>query len=82
MSDGTLEKIDERLRDIQAAIAEIRMIYDTQSKRIERLENEIFGNGRTGLATQVRAILWMLSGVLGFVSIIAAHAVTVWIRGC
>ncbi len=81
MSDGSFEKIDERLRDIQAAIAEIRMIYDMQSKRIERLENEIFGNGRTGLATQVRAILWMLSGVLGFVSIIAVHVATVWIRG-
>ncbi len=79
MSDGSFEKIDERLRDIQAAIAEIRMIYDAQSKRIERLENEIFGNGRTGLATQVRAILWMLSGALGFLAILAANVISVWL---
>ena len=44
-----LEKIDARLADIQGAIAEIRMIYAAQSRRIDRLESEIFGNGRVGI---------------------------------
>lgn len=74
-----LEKIDARLADIQGAIAEIRTIYAAQSRRIDRLESEIFGNGRVGLATQVRAVLWMLSGALGFLAILAANVISTWL---
>ena len=74
-----LEKIDARLADIQGAIAEIRMIYAAQSRRIDRLESEIFGNGRVGLATQLRAVLWMLSGALGFLAILAANVISAWL---
>lgn len=74
-----LEKIDARLADIQGAIAEIRTIYAAQSRRIDRLESEIFGNGRVGLATQVRAVLWMLSGALGFLAILAANVISAWL---
>ena len=74
-----LEKIDARLADIQGMIAEIRTIYAAQSRRIDRLESEIFGNGRVGLATQVRAVLWMLSGALGFLAILAANVISAWL---
>lgn len=74
-----LEKIDARLADIHGAIAEIRTIYAAQSRRIDRLESEIFGNGRVGLATQVRAVLWMLSGALGFLAILAANVISAWL---
>jgi len=74
-----LEKIDARLADIQGVIAEIRTIYAAQSRRIDRLESEIFGNGRVGLSTQVRAVIWMLSGALGFLAILAANVISAWL---
>lgn len=74
-----LEKIDARLADIQASMAEIRMMYDAHSRRIERIEHEIFGNGRAGLSAQVRAILFIVSGLLGFVSLLAANVISAWI---
>jgi len=74
-----LEKIDARLADIQEVIAEIRTIYAAQSRRIDRLESEILGNGRVGLSTQVRAVIWMLSGALGFLAIRAANVISAWL---
>ena len=74
-----LEKIDARLADIQASMAEMRMMYDAHSRRIERVEHELFGNGRTGLSAQVRAILFIVSGLLGFVSLLAANVIAAWL---
>lgn len=77
--DDPLIKIDERLHDIQIAISEIRTIYQSHAKRLERIENEIFGNGRAGLAVQVRAILWIAGGCLGFLGLIVVQIIRVWI---
>ncbi len=74
-----LEKIDARLADIQASMAEIRMMYDAHSRRIERVEHEIFGNGRAGLSAQVRAILFIVSGLLGFACLLAANVISAWL---
>lgn len=49
------------------------MVQDSHHKRIERMEHEVFGNGRTGLAIQVRAILWIATGSLGFLMVMAAE---------
>lgn len=72
-------KINERLDDIQCAMSEIRVIYDGQARQLERLEHEVFGNGRAGLSTQVRAVLWIASGCLGFLALLAANVVTAWL---
>lgn len=73
------EKIDARLADIQAFMAEMRIMCDAHSRRIERVEHEIFGNGRAGLSTQVRAILFIVSGLLGFASLLAANVISAWL---
>lgn len=75
-----LERLDARLNDIQASIAEIRTIYESQSRRIDKLEHEIWGNGRAGLATQIRAILWIASGTLAFAALVLAETVKAWIH--
>lgn len=74
-----IQTIDRRLEDIQINIAEMRMIYQSQARRLERLEHEVFGNGRAGLSTQVRAVLWIASGCLAFLSLLAANAIAAWL---
>lgn len=74
-----LERIEKKLDEIKEFIIEARKIHSDHAKCITRLEHEIFGNGRTGLSTQVRAIVWMLSGVLGFLAFLAANAISVWL---
>lgn len=74
-----LSRLDARLDDVQQAMAEIRLIYESHGKRIERIEHELFGNGRSGLAVQVRALLWISSGIAGFVGLLGAHAIAAWV---
>lgn len=81
LDEGYFTKLDERLEDIQLSIAEIRLVYQSQAKRLERCENELFGNGRAGLATQVRAILWIAGGCLAFLGLVVVQLVRVWIAG-
>lgn len=80
MTDDRWQRLESKINDIQAGIAEIRSIYDAHSKAIDRLERTIFGNGNTGLATKVSAILWMSSAIAGFVAVLLAQAVATWIR--
>lgn len=68
-----LTRLDKRLEQVQEGLHEIRTLYESHAKRIERIEHEVFGNGRTGLAVQVRAILWIASGCLGFLVVLAAE---------
>lgn len=76
-----LARIAERLDDIQLSTREIRVIYKAQAARLERLEGAVFGNGRPGLATQVRAILWIASGCLAFLALVVVQVVRAWITG-
>ncbi|MGQ9663455.1 MAG: hypothetical protein ACUVWX_14135 [Kiritimatiellia bacterium] len=71
--------LSEVLVEIRSTMSEIRTLYDSHNKRLERLENEIWGNGRAGLAVQVRAILWIAMGCLGFVTLILGHLVYEWV---
>lgn len=80
MSDERFAELSKRLEDIQVAIAEIRVIYESQAKRLGRVEDVIFGNSRAGLATQVRAVLWIASGSLGFLALIVANIISAWLR--
>jgi len=79
VTDDRWQRLEEKITDIQAGIAEIRTIYDAHSRRIERVEHELFGNGRAGLSAQVRAILFIVSGLLGFVSLLAANVIAAWL---
>lgn len=79
MTDDRWQRLEEKITDIQAGIAEIRTIYDAHSKAIERMERTLFGNGSTGLCTKVSAILWMSSAIAGFVAVLLAQAIASWV---
>jgi len=81
MTEDRWRRLEERISDIQAGIAEMRSIYDAHRRAIERLERTLFGNGNPGLTTKVSAILWMSSAIAGFVAILLAQAVSSWIHG-
>lgn len=79
MTDDRWQRLEEKITDIQAGIAEIRTIYDAHSRAIERMERTLFGNGSTGLCTKVSAILWMSSAIAGFVAVLLAQAIASWV---
>lgn len=79
MTDDRWQRLEEKITDIQAGIAEIRTIYDAHSKAIERLERTLFGNGNAGVCTKVSAILWMSSAIAGFVVVLLAQAIASWV---
>lgn len=81
MAQDRLEKIETRLTDIQTGICEIRAIYEAYLKRLERVEDEVFGNGHTGLAPKVNTLIYGVSVVGTMVSLIFAHTISVWLRG-
>jgi len=81
VTDDRWEKFEQRLIDIQSGIAELRTIYDAHSRAIERIERTLYGNGDTGLCTKVSAILWISSGVAGFVILLAVRAIAAWFGG-
>lgn len=74
-----LERIEKKLDEIREFIIEAKTIHGEHAKCIARIEHEVFGNGHVGLSTQVRAIIWMLSGVLGFLAFLAANAISAWL---
>ena len=76
-----LDKLDHRLRDLQQGLAEIRTLYEAHHKRLDRIENTLYGNGQAGLSTKVTAILWIASGSLTFVALIAAQTIANLIKG-
>lgn len=73
-------RMEERLADVQAGIAEIRSIYEAQGRRVDRVERTLFGNGQPGLCTKVSAILWLSSAIAGFVALLLGQAVAAWIK--
>lgn len=73
-------KLEERLADVQAGIAEIRVIYEAQTKRLDRVEKTLFGNGNTGLCTKVSAILWLSSVIAGFVVLLLSQTIAAWVK--
>jgi hypothetical protein len=68
-----LDKMDQRLDDIQQTQAELRSVHASCIDRINKLDHEVFGNGKVGIAHQVRAILWIASGTLGFLVVLGAE---------
>lgn len=73
-------RLEERLADVQAGIAEIRTIYEDQQRRLDRTERTLYGNGNTGLCTKVSAILWLSSAIAGFVALLLGQAVAAWMK--
>lgn len=72
-------RIDARLGEIATGIAEIKTLHGECSKRIDRTEKTLFGNGSTGLTTKVNAIIWLSSAIAGFVVLLAGSAISAWI---
>lgn len=73
-------RLEERLSDVQAGIAEIRTIYESQQHRVDRVERTLYGDGNTGLCTKVSAILWLSSAIAGFVALLLGQAVAAWVK--
>jgi len=73
-------QIDSRLADILLGIAEIRAIHTEHHRRLERAERTLYGNGATGLCTKVSAILWMVSGIAGFVILLGAQTIAAMLK--
>jgi len=73
-------RLEERLADVQAGIAEIRTIYQSQQRRLDRIERTLYGNGTAGLCTKVSAILWLSSAIAGFVALLLGQAASAWIH--
>lgn len=67
------KQITEQILEIREFIAEIRTIYDSQQKRIERIEKCLFGNGRLGIAHQVAIIVAVANAILLILSNVIAH---------
>lgn len=76
----------ELVKELRSSIAEMRRMYEAHHRRLNgiddnltRINHELWGNGRAGLAVQVRAILWIASGTLGFLVILAAEVFAKWL---
>lgn len=80
MTDDRWQRLEEKISDIQAGVAEIRTVYESQQRRIDRIERTLFGNGAPGLCTKVSAILWLSSAIAGFVVVLLGQAVAAWVR--
>lgn len=72
---GILSRVENRLGEMHNEILDMQHIQTSHGKRIDRVEHELFGNGRAGLAVQVRAILWIATGCLAFLVMMAAEMV-------
>lgn len=75
-----LNRMDRRLQDIQTNMAEIRAIYDVQQKRLDRLEGEVWGNGRAGLAVKVNAIIYGLGVIGAMTAALLGETLAAWWR--
>jgi hypothetical protein len=84
--DAQKAQTEDQMADIRRSIAEIRTLYEAHHRRLDgmdesltRINHELWGNGRAGLSVQVRAILWIASGTLGFLVILAAEVFSKWL---
>ena len=76
----------EFMKELRSSLAEMRSLYEAHHRRLAtvdesltRINHELWGNGRAGLAVQVRAILWIASGTLGFLVILTAEVLSKWL---
>lgn len=87
MDEERLAKLDGRLADILAGISEIRAVYDSQQKRLDRVEKEVWGNDRPGLVAKVNTLcygqerLWRgFWAAIGSVSVVFLDRIIAWLR--
>jgi len=72
--------VDDTINEVRQFAAEMRTIYDGQSKRLTRIEETLYGNGKEGLVTKVAAILWLSKAIAGFIILLLAQAIASWVR--
>jgi len=66
-----LHRLESKLTDVQITTAELRAILPPLCQRISRIEQELWGNGRTGLSVKVNAILYIASAIGAIVTALA-----------
>lgn len=80
MSTDDLRALHAKLDEIREQLHQHGALLESWSRRIDRLEGEIWGNGQAGLAVRVRALLWLASGMAGMLGLILAQIVVQWLR--
>ena len=79
MHEEELNKIATKLDAISEAVTELRSMWPHMCRRLEHLENEVYGgNGRIGLANRVQTIYMLgvwATGALGTV----VGGVVIWL---
>jgi len=76
MTSETQSVFDE----VRQYMDELRIVYDSQAKRLTRVEETLYGNGKEGLVTKVTAILWLSKAIAGFIILLIAEAIASWVR--
>lgn len=80
MSGDDLATLHQKLDDIREQLHQQGALLEAWTRRLDRLEAEIWGNGQAGLAVRVRALLWLASGMAGMLGLILAQIVVQWLR--
>ena len=80
MASEDLAAIHAKLDELCEQIHRLTIAWPMHLARVERLEHEVFGNGHSGLAVRVRALLWLASGMAGMLTFVVAQIVVEWLR--
>ncbi len=80
MSSDDLAALHAKLDEIRQELHQQGAMMEAWTRRVDRLEAEIWGNGQAGLAVRVRALLWLASGMAGMLGLILAQIVVQWLR--
>jgi hypothetical protein len=70
-----LQRIEDKLDAIRMSLAEVSGMVPILAQRVERLEREVWGNGRVGLTVKVNTIVWLAWVITGLVTVSAGSTV-------
>lgn len=63
------------LSEIREFIAEIRVIYESQQKRLDKIESCLFGNGKLGIAQKVAIMV----SIANFLILVVSNILVAWL---
>ena len=73
--EDRLQRMETKLDDIREQVAELRTIWPSMVRRIDRVEGEIYGNGKTGIIAKINGLLWMGAASLPLITAILAYLI-------
>ena len=72
-----LQRLEEKLDSVRIAVAELTGMLPTLCRRVSRLENEVWGDGRVGLSVKVNALIWLASVITGLMAVSVGNSLRV-----